>query len=92
MGRVAQRQANIRLDETIFDKVESAAFIHRRSIAEELRVAIVAWVDALEGDPRMTTLGGLARDPVEGEHADEEGGQVSSLDAKRKRSRRRPDA
>jgi hypothetical protein len=85
---VAQRQANIRLDETIFDKVEAAAFIHRRSIAEELRAAIVAWLDALEDDPRMSALDQVTRDPIENETPGEGGAEVSSLADKRKRSRR----
>lgn len=79
-----QRQANIRLDDQLFERVEVAAFVHRRSFADEMRAALIAWVDSLDGDPLIERASG-SRVPL----PEPEGARVSSLeDAKRKRTRR----
>jgi plasmid stability protein len=77
---VAQRQANIRLDDGVFERLEAAAFIHRRSIADELRSAVEEWVEKHQNDPRVRAAREL-RDPSD----EPEDTIVSSLDEKRSR-------
>jgi plasmid stability protein len=48
---VPQRQANVRLEDELFEKIEVAAFVHRRSFAEEMRKALEVWVESLAEDP-----------------------------------------
>jgi ribosomal 50S subunit-recycling heat shock protein len=76
-----QRQTNIRLDEPLLEWLEAVAFIHRRSVAEELRAAVDRWVEDHREDPRVRAAREL-RDP----HRDEEQGEVRSLAAKRERA------
>lgn len=76
-----QRQTNIRLDEPLLEWLEAVAFIHRRSVAEELRAAVDRWVSEHREDPRVRAAREL-RDPV-----GEEQGEVPSLAAKRERAR-----
>jgi len=79
-----QRQTNIRLEDELFEKLEVAAFVHRRSFADEMRAALIAWTDALRDDPQIVQARD-SRDPL----PEPEEAQVSSLDAKRKRATRR---
>ena len=78
-----QRQANIRLDDRDFERLEVAAFVHRRAVADELRAAVTAWLDAMEENPLFQTAGG-AREPLPEEKVPRS--NVSSLDAKRGRN------
>jgi plasmid stability protein len=83
---VSQRQANVRLDDRLFEQIEVAAFVHRRSFAEEMRAALVAWAERHEDNPQIQKAGS-ARDPL-AEEADE-AGNVTALnpgDRRRKRS------
>jgi hypothetical protein len=82
---VPQRQVNIRLDDAEFERLEAAAFVHRRSLPEELRVAVKAWLAALEGDPAIATVES-ARDPLPNSETDDEA-SVHLLDAKRRGGR-----
>jgi hypothetical protein len=75
-----QRQTNIRLDEPTFEWLETVAFIHRRSAADELRAAVDEWLEKHRDDPRVRAAREL-RDPRTGE----DGAAVRSLDEKRKR-------
>lgn len=77
---VPQRQANIRLDDELFEKIEVAAFVHRRSFADEMRAALVAWADRHVDDPLIQSAT-QSREPL----PEEEGAQIMPL----KRSRRR---
>jgi ribosomal 50S subunit-recycling heat shock protein len=77
-----QRQTNIRLDEPTFEWLEAVAFIHRRSVADELRAAVDDWLDKHRADARVRAAKEL-RDP------EEEEAQVSLLDDRRKRTRKR---
>jgi plasmid stability protein len=81
---MAQRQANIRLDDAVFEQLEVAAFIHRRSLPEELRIAVIAWLKALEDDPRMSKAAEL-REELPADEVE----SIVSLDEKRKRNGRR---
>lgn len=81
-----QKQTNIRLDELTSEWVETIAFIHRRSVADELRGAVEEWVEKHRDDPRVRAAREL-RDPTGEEQA-----SVSSLEAKRKRRSRGSDA
>lgn len=71
-----QKQINIRLEEPLYEWLEAAAFVHRRSVSEELRAAVDQWLDGHGDDPRVKAAREL-RDP------DQERAQVSSLTAKR---------
>jgi predicted DNA-binding protein len=83
-----QKQTNIRLDETSFEWLENIAHVHRRSVADELRMAVEQWVEQHKEDPRIRATREL-RDPS----ADESGTPaVSSLDARRKRKPGQSDA
>lgn len=82
---MSQRQANIRLEEEVYERLEVAAFVHRRSVADELRAAVLQWLEEHEGNPRFAQASG-ARDPLP-EEAVEREEKVSSLAAKRKSSR-----
>lgn len=84
-----QRQINIRLEDSDFEALEVAAFIHRRSVPDELRAAVVDHLGRAQSDPRMAKAESL-RDEPPGEAASEDGA-VSSLDARR-RGRPRRDA
>jgi plasmid stability protein len=81
---VSQRQANIRLDEELFERLEVAAFVHRRSFADEMRAALTDWTDKLQSDP-LIAAASKSREPT----PEPEAAQVSSLDAKRGRTNRR---
>lgn len=76
-----QRQANIRLDDREFERLETGAFIHRRSVADELRAAVKNWIVELEKDPRVVRAE-RERDPLPPPDTDE--AEVHSLDAKRR--------
>lgn len=76
-----QRQTNIRLDDELFERIEVGAFVHRRSFADEMRAALVAWVDQLESDP-LIQAASKAREPL----PNEEGAEVRSLAEKRRRT------
>ena len=84
-----QKQTNIRLDEPSFEWLENIAHVHRRSVADELRVAVDEWIGRHREDPRVRATMEL-RDPPEG--AGEERAPVSSLADKRKQRTRRSDA
>jgi plasmid stability protein len=82
---MSQRQANIRLENETYERLEVAAFVHRRSVADEMRAAVLQWLDEHEGNPRFAQASG-ARDPLPDETVEGEE-KVSSLAAKRERSR-----
>jgi hypothetical protein len=79
-----QRQTNIRLDESTFEWLEAVAFIHRRSVADELRMAVEEWLAKHRKDARVRAAREL-RDPG----SQDEPGQVSLLDEKRRQTRKR---
>lgn len=83
-----QRQTNIRLDEPAFAWLETIAFIHRRTVADELRAAVDSWLEQHRDDARVRAAREL-RDPSPDDHGAEEA-PVSSLDAKRKGRAREP--
>jgi plasmid stability protein len=81
---VPQRQLNIRLDDQDYERLEVAAFVHRRSIADELRAALNGWLDKAENESRFADAS-RSRDPLP--EADAAKSNVSSLAIQRKRSR-----
>lgn len=48
LGGVRQRQANIRLDDATYERLEIAAFIDRQSVPDALRGAVLAWLDSFD--------------------------------------------
>ncbi|HEY8809462.1 MAG TPA: hypothetical protein VIM28_05520 [Solirubrobacterales bacterium] len=80
-----QRQINIRLEDSHFEALEVAAFIHRRSMPDELRAAVLDHLSTSEGDPRMAQAQQLRDEPQQEGAAGE--GVVRSLDTKRRRNR-----
>jgi hypothetical protein len=82
---VPQRQANIRLDDREFERLETAAYIHRRSLPDELRAAVKVWLEQLNEDPRVAQAE-ASRDPLPTPLEVEEA-EVHSLEAKRKGAR-----
>jgi hypothetical protein len=74
-----QRQTNIRLDEPVIEWLETTAYIHRRSVADELRAAVDDWLDRHRDDPRVRAAREL-RDAVPDKAS------VSSLEAKRQQA------
>jgi plasmid stability protein len=77
---VPQRQANIRLDDQLFEQIEVAAFVHRRSFADEMRAALIAWVEAHEADPLIRSAS-KSRQPI----PQPDGAAVHQLNPKRRR-------
>jgi hypothetical protein len=82
---VPQRQVNIRLEDAEFERLEAAAFVHRRSLPEELRIAVKAWLAGLEGDQAIETVE-RHRDPLPSSETEDEA-SVHLLDAKRRGGR-----
>lgn len=80
-----QRQTNIRLDEPTFEWLETTAFVHRRTVADELRAAVDEWIDKHRDDPRVRAAREL-RDP--NDPAEDERAPVSSLDDRRRKGPR----
>jgi len=78
-----QRQINIRLEDSDFEALEVAAFIHRRSVPDEMRAAVLDHLATSSADPRMGQAEKL-RDEPDGATASEEG-VVRSLPARRRR-------
>jgi hypothetical protein len=75
---VRQRQANIRLDEATYELLEIAAFLNRRSFSDELRTALLAWIETFDKQD-LEAAGRLRKKLV----AEIEQTGVSSLDKKR---------
>jgi plasmid stability protein len=76
---VPQRQANVRLEDDLFEKLEVAAFVHRRSFAEEMRKALEAWIESIADDPRIVRAGESREDvPLP------EGATVTKLNPKKR--------
>lgn len=45
---MSQRQANIRLDEEVYERLETAAFLSRATVPEALRTAVLEWLDGFD--------------------------------------------
>jgi plasmid stability protein len=78
---------NVRVDDREFDELFACAFIEGRSLPEELRAAVRAHIATLEDNPHFEA----ALAARHGRNEEKTGGKapVSSLDARRKRERRR---
>jgi hypothetical protein len=78
---VPQRQANIRLDEATYERLEIVAFLNRRSISDELRAALLTWLETF--DEKDLEIARLLRTKAAPD--DDERAKVSSLEKKRER-------
>ncbi len=83
------RQVNVRLDEEEYKRFETASYVEGRSLPEELRAAVRAHIAGLEGNQYFKTA--LAARMGREREREAERPAVSSLDDKRRRTRR-PDA
>ena len=58
MPQRQQRQANVRIDDELFEQIEVTAFVHRRTFADEMRAALVAWAERYREDPLVKQASG----------------------------------
>lgn len=84
---MAQHQVNIRVDDADYEVLEAGAFVEHRSLADEFRAALHAWVVALKTDPDVASVLSI-REERDGKKVGNEPA-VTSLDTKRKRPGRR---
>jgi len=77
-----QRQVNIRVEDADFEALETAAFLHRRTVADEMRAAVLEYLNAARMDPRFARAEELRDEPdTDGERQ----GVVRSLNTSSRR-------